>query len=162
MTTRLRPQPHRPEETTMDILHRVGITAARDAVFRALTTTEGLAAWWTEDTTGDATPGGVVQFRFGPPGGFDMKVLDAVPAERVLWEVIDGPEEWIGTQVRWDLRKAGDFTIVLFAHEGWREPAEFMHHCSTKWATFLMSLKSLLETGTGQPAPHDVQISDWH
>lgn len=26
----------------------------------------------------------------------------------------------------------------------------------------LMSLKALLETGTGAPAPHDVEISDWH
>ena len=34
-----------------------------------------------------------------------------------------------------------------------------MHHCSTKWATFLMSLKSLVETGTGAPSPHDVHIA---
>jgi hypothetical protein len=37
-----------------------------------------------------------------------------------------------------------------------------MHHCSTKWGSFLMSLKSLGETGKGAPAPRDVQISDWH
>ena len=49
-----------------------------------------------------------------------------------------------------------------FAHQGWREPVEFMHHCSTKWATFLMSLKALVETGVGAPAPHDVRISNWH
>jgi uncharacterized protein YndB with AHSA1/START domain len=41
-------------------------------------------------------------------------------------------------------------------------PAEFMHHCSTKWASFLLSLKSLVETGKGAPAPRDVPISDWH
>ena len=39
---------------------------------------------------------------------------------------------------------------------------EFMYHCSTKWATFLLSLKQLIETGTGAPDPDDVQISDWH
>jgi uncharacterized protein YndB with AHSA1/START domain len=150
----------------VDILHRVGITAPRDAVYRALTTPEGLAAWWTDDTSGDGTPGDVLEFRFDlgadEPGGFDMKVLEARPTERVLWEVINGPEEWIGTRISWDLRTEGDFTIVMFAHQGWQEPVEFMHHCSTKWATFLMSLKSLLETGTGAPAPHDVKISDWH
>jgi hypothetical protein len=37
-----------------------------------------------------------------------------------------------------------------------------MHHCSTKWGTFLMSLKRLLETGEGAPDPRDVHISDWH
>ena len=56
----------------------------------------------------------------------------------------------------------GEWTIVLFAHAGWREPVEFMNHCSTKWAIFLMSLKSLVETGTGTPHPHDVQLSNWH
>ena len=40
---------------------------------------------------------------------------------------------------------------MLFQHEGWREPVEFMHHCSTKWGTFLMSLKSLVETGRARP-----------
>ena len=146
----------------VDILHRVGIKASQDEVYRALTTPEALAGWWTNDTSGDGTSGGVLAFRFGPVGGFDMKVLEAEPAERVVWEVIDGPEEWIGTKISWDLRTEGDFTIIMFSHEGWREPVEFMHHCSTKWATFLMSLKSLLETGTGAPAPNDVQISDWH
>lgn len=146
----------------VDILHRVGAKASRDEVYRALTTPEGLAGWWTRETSGDGAPDGVLAFRFGELGGFDMKVLEAEEGERVLWEVIDGPEEWIGTQISWDLRTEGDFTVVMFAHKGWREPVEFMHHCSTKWATFLMSLKSLVETGTGAPAPDDVQISDWH
>jgi hypothetical protein len=39
---------------------------------------------------------------------------------------------------------------------------EFMLHCSTKWAVFLMSLKSLLETGTGAPDPRDVKIDNWN
>ena len=51
---------------------------------------------------------------------------------------------------------------TVFAHRGWKEPVEFMHHCSTKWGSFLMSLKSLIEAGEGRPAPRDVQISDWH
>jgi uncharacterized protein YndB with AHSA1/START domain len=146
----------------VDILHRVGITASRDAVFGALTNRDDLAAWWTNDTRGDGAPGGVLEFRFGDAGGFDMKVLEAQPADHVLWEVIDGPEEWIGTQIRWDLTTEDDLTIIMFAHEGWREPVPFMHHCSTKWATFLMSMKEFLETGTGAPAPEDVRISNWH
>lgn len=144
-----------------DILHRIGITVAPEDVYTALTTVDGLSRWWTEETDGDASLGGVVRFRF-VPGGFDMKVLETSPASRVLWEVVDGPEEWIGTQISFDLKREGEYTIVLFRHEGWREPVEFMSHCSTKWATFLMSLKRLLETGAGEPAPHDVQISNWH
>jgi len=28
-----------------------------------------------------------------------------------------------------------------------------------KWATFMLSLKNLLETGKGHPAPNDLQIN---
>ena len=149
----------------VDILHRVGITASQAAVYEALTTTEGLAGWWTRDVRGDGDAGGVLQFRFAgapEPGGFDMSVLEAKSAERILWEVVDGPEEWIGTQVSWDLTTEDGYTIIMFAHRGWHGPVDFMYHCSTKWATFLMSLKALLETGSGAPAPDDERISNWH
>jgi hypothetical protein len=70
--------------------------------------------------------------------------------------------EWLGTKIRLDLREQGDFTILLFRHEGWREPVEFMYHCSTKRAPFLMSLKELVEQGRGRHSPDDVRIGDWH
>ena len=148
----------------VDILHRVGATVSPDKVYAALTTIDGLAGWWTADTQGDTSVGGVIRFRFdGAPdlGGFDMLVLEAKPGERVLWEVVDGPSEWIGTQVGFELKEEDGFTIILFSHQGWKEPVEFMYHCSTKWATFLVSLKQFVETGAGEPAPGDLVISNW-
>jgi uncharacterized protein YndB with AHSA1/START domain len=146
----------------VNILHRIGVkSSSPDDVYAALTTLDGLSGWWARDTTGDTKVDGVIAFRFGP-GGFDMKVVELVPSKHVLWEVIDGPAEWIGTHVSWEIRRSGDFTIVLFEHRDWAEPVEFMYHCSTKWATFLLSLKQLLETGQGAPDPIDVKISDWH
>jgi uncharacterized protein YndB with AHSA1/START domain len=145
-----------------DIRHRIGVeSSSPQRVYDALTTLDGLSGWWAEKTTGDTDPGGVIEFRFGP-GGIDMKVVELDPGRLVRWEVVGGPEEWIGTEVRFDIRQDGDWTIVLFRHEGWREPVEFMSHCSTKWATYLVSLKQLLETGTGAPDPRDLLISDWH
>lgn len=144
-----------------DIRHRVGIRSSLDQVYRALTTREGLAGWWTNDTRGETTVGGVLEFRFGA-GGFDLKVLELDPGRRVVWEVVDGPAEWLGTTVRWELRQEGDFAIVLLTHQDWKEPVEFMHHCGTKWGVFLLSLKSLVETGTGAPDPHDVKIDNWN
>ena|SRR5689334_333666 len=145
----------------VDILHRVGAVASVDDVYKTLSTVDGLAAWWTEDTTGDTAVGGVLKFRF-PEGGFDMLVLESEPGKVVRWEVVGGPEEWIGTTVRFDLHQEDEFAIIMFAHEGWREQVPFMAHCSTKWATFLMSLKQLVETGAGDPAPNDVRVSNWH
>jgi uncharacterized protein YndB with AHSA1/START domain len=145
----------------VDILHRVGIkTPSPEKVYEALTTIDGLAGWWTDDTKGSTKDGGVIEFRF-PPGGFDMKVTEQVPDKRVSWTVVDGPEEWVGTTVDWDLRQEGDMTILLFKHQGWAEPVEFMHHCSTKWATYLVSLKQLVETGVGAPSPRDLRIAEF-
>ena len=93
-----------------DILHRVGIKSSPDATYEALATREGLAGWWANDTQGESKVGGVLRFRFGA-GGFDIKVLELQPAKRVLWQVVDGPEEWIGTKVSWDLRQEGDYTV---------------------------------------------------
>ncbi len=145
----------------VDILHRIGIKSSPDNVYRALTTIESLSGWWTDDTQGDGKIGGVIRFRFGA-GGFDLAVLELDPAGRVLWEVVAGPEEWIGTRINWELRREDDYVIVLFKHAGWREPVEFMHHCSTKSAVFLLSLKPLLETGKGAPNPRDVKNDNWN
>jgi uncharacterized protein YndB with AHSA1/START domain len=142
-----------------DILHRVGVKSSAKATYAALSTKEGLASWWTAGTEGDFNVGGVIRFRFGDRGGFDMKVLELEPGKRVLWQVVSGPQEWLDTKVSFDLQPKDDVTMVLFKHQGWKEPVEFMHHCSTKWALFLMSMKSLVEVGKGAPYPHDVNIS---
>ncbi|HWO12173.1 MAG TPA: SRPBCC domain-containing protein, partial [Polyangiaceae bacterium] len=85
--------------------------------------------------------------------------LETEPARRVRWQVNEGPAEWMGTQIGFELRPANGVTHVLFEHQGWPGASEFMHHCSTKWALFLMSLKSRVETGKGAPYPDDVHIS---
>ncbi len=145
-----------------DILHRVGAEGSSPAeAYAALTTIDGLSGWWARNTTGSPTQDGTIAFRF-VPGGIDMKVVELVPNQRVRWEVVGGPEEWIGTNVSFDLSQSEDFTIVMFKHTGWEETSEFMHHCSTKWGTFMISLKQLLETGAGLPDPIDVWIGDWH
>ncbi len=147
----------------VDILHKVGIkSSGKNEVYNAIATPAGLAAWWTDEVKGDGEAGGALHFQFGERGFFDMKVLEADPGKRVLWQVTDGPQEWIGTKIIWDLRQGDGHTVVLFKHEGWREPVEFMHHCSTKWAVFLLSLKALLETGKGSPYPDDVKVDEWN
>jgi uncharacterized protein YndB with AHSA1/START domain len=145
----------------VDILHRVGIKASQEDVYAAVATRDGLAGWWASNTQGDDKVGGVLQFRFDA-GGFDLEVLELDSAKHVLWQVVEGPQEWVGTTIDWELKPDGDYTVVLFRHLGWKEPVEFMHHCSTKWAVFLLSLKSLVETGRGAPDPHDVKIDNWN
>jgi hypothetical protein len=90
--------------------------------------------------------------------GFELVKL--APDEEVVWRFSSGPQEWLGTEVTFNLSRHGDKTIVMFGHHHWPEAKEFMAHCSMKWATFLLSLKALLETGEGRPAPNDVKIDE--
>ena len=136
-----------------DILHRVGIDAKPERVFAALTTIEGVRGWWQSKATGNASVGGLINFGF-----CDMQVLTAEPDTLVSWRCTRGPPEWLGTDVSFRLEWKEGQTFVLFKHAGWKEPVEFMHHCSTKWATFLFSLRDFVERGKGTPEPHDVKI----
>ena len=136
-----------------DILHRVGIAAEPMRVFEALTTVEGIRNWWSNDTHGDAAEGGAFQFR--------SNRLDVVHADPslVTWRYSGPAKDWECTEITFQLGWREGQTIVLFKQVGWREPVEFMHHCSTKWATFLLSLKDYVEHGEGRPEPRDTKIA---
>jgi uncharacterized protein YndB with AHSA1/START domain len=157
----------------VDIIHRIGIKASPADVYAALSTVDGVAGWWTRATTGDSSVGGVVTVRFhgrgadghGPlteKGSMDLEVAGLDPGREVRWRVAAGPEEWIGTDVTFTLSPGDGQTLVLFSHRRWREATEFTAHCSMKWATFLLSLRALVETGHGRPSPDDVKIDNWN
>jgi len=151
----------------LDILHKIAIkSSSPDKLYQAVATREGVAAWWTEDTKGESKVGGTLKFSFTRDGEvigvMEMKVLELRPAERVSWQVVAGPADWIGTRISFELKQEGDYSILLFKHQGWQEASESMHHCSTKWGVFMLSLKSLLETGKGLPSPHDTKIDNWN
>jgi uncharacterized protein YndB with AHSA1/START domain len=143
-----------------DIRHRVGIAVPRDRVYKEVTTTEGLAEFWAQKVEGDPAVGGKLSIFFGAPSPAAlMEVAELSPDERVQWRCVGGPPEWVGTTVTFDLKDGEGETVLLFTHAGWRDPVEFMHHCSTKWATFLIGLRSGLEGGDFTAAPNDTKIS---
>jgi len=152
----------------VDIIHRIGIKAPASEVYAALSTVEGVAGWWTRETTGQARVGGVMTVRFLDQGSavekgrmeFELVALD--PGKEVRWCCKAGPEEWIGTDVTFSLSHEGGYTVLLFGHRNWREAVEFTAHCSMKWATFLLSLRELVETGRGRPSPDDLKIDNWN
>ena len=157
----------------VDIIHRIGIKASPAEVYAAVSTVDGVAGWWTRETTGESRVGGVITVRFldrGPDrrgpvtekGRMDLEVVGLDPGKEVRWRVKAGPKEWIGTDVTFSLAQAGGQTVLVFGHRNWREAVEFTAHCSMKWATFLLSLKELMETGSGRPSPDDLKIDNWN
>ncbi|MEH6652229.1 MAG: SRPBCC domain-containing protein [Motiliproteus sp.] len=143
-----------------DINHQVGIEASPEKIYELLTTNSGLSQWWTNDVSGAGDVGSVIEFRFNG-GGPDFTVTQLVPNKVVGWKHTGAmPEAWMGTEILFQLRQESDQTFVRFTHANWKEPTDFMAHCSTKWAVFLLSLKDALETGKGKPFPDDIQIDN--
>ena len=141
-----------------EIRHRVGIRGSAADIYELLTTDGGLSKWWTSDTSGAGQPGSIIRFRFGG-GGPDFIVMELIPERLVRWQHTgEMPGDWKGTEVSFELREDDKQTIVEFSHYNWSSSDAFLAHCSTKWGVFMMSLKSCIETGKGQPWPDDVHI----
>jgi uncharacterized protein YndB with AHSA1/START domain len=150
-----------------DIVHRIGIRAPLSQVHAAVSSAEGIAGWWTRETTETSKGGGSMDVRFRSPAGVEIgrmafDVTRVHSGEEVRWRFTAGPDEWVGTEVTFQLARDGDLTLLVFGHRNWREQVEFMAHCSMKWAVFLLSLRQLVEAGTGQPSPDDQKIDNWN
>ena len=150
----------------IDIIHRIGIRAPVADVYQAIASIDGVAGWWTRETTGEAKVGGTIHVCFRDhgvvKGEMDLEVVELRPGEEVRWRVTAGPPEWIGTDVTFSLSQRDEFTVLLFGHRNWHEAVEFTAHCSMKWATFLLSLRELVENGEGSPSPDDLKIDNWN
>lgn len=147
-----------------DIIHRIGIKAPAAKVYDAVATAQGVAGWWTRDTTGRGKRMNVRFLRKDGTeiGAMDLELSKLKPNREVEWRFTAGPEEWLPTTATFELEQDGDTTVVNFGHRNWEEPVEFMAHCSMKWAVFLLSLRQYVETGTGRPSPEDTKIDNWN
>jgi uncharacterized protein YndB with AHSA1/START domain len=92
----------------MRILHfRVRLPASMETVWPALTTTEGLGAWWTGVDVLEPRLGGTVALR-----GVGAGQVTAWDVERVAEYTLD-----TGTRFRFHLERDGDDAAVLrFTH----------------------------------------------
>jgi hypothetical protein len=131
-----------------DILHSLHMHATPADVWSALTQRGGPGSSWMRNGKVDS-----LEFRLGALVA-KMKLAELEVGARVAWKCVDGPPDWIGTDISFDLLPNGDETVVRFRHRNWKETTDFMGHCSTQWACILFTLKSALET----PEPDDLDI----
>lgn len=140
-----------------DILHKITINAPKATVYRALATVDGLAGWWTSTTGGSSAVGDTIVFRFNKHE-VTMQVEALEPGDHVAWRCTVPNDEWTDTAVTYDLTEDAGRTTLVFGHRAWKQTSPLFAHCSMKWATFLLSLRDYVETGTGRPFPRDLPI----
>ncbi len=142
-----------------DILHRFTIDAPRDRVHELIAGADGVERWWTGHPNEGNGTRLAVYFGDGDPAAV-FEVVEDTPA-RIVWHVVDGPDDWVGTRVTFALAHRPDGgTTLLFTHGDWREGNEFMAGCSTNWGAYLASLKGGAETGEFAAYPAG-EMSRW-
>jgi uncharacterized protein YndB with AHSA1/START domain len=142
-----------------DILHRFTIDAPRERVHELIATADGTERWWTAHPNVREGSRLQVFIREGSPiAVFD--VIEEAPG-RVVWNVAEGPGDWIGTTITFALTEREDGgTTLLFTHADWPQGNEFMAGCATNWGAYLASLKVGAERGDFAPYPAG-ELSRW-
>jgi uncharacterized protein YndB with AHSA1/START domain len=159
-----------------NIRHEVLIGAPVEKIYSAITSQEGLSAWWTPETKAKSERNSVARFAFGPEYFKEMKIAELKPFAQVKWICTTGADEWIGTTISFELqpgdketllnshpeakdqiqqqRKDNKGTLLIFHHDDWKEYTPMFAECNYTWGQFLRSLKLLCETGKGRPWPN--------
>jgi uncharacterized protein YndB with AHSA1/START domain len=139
----------------------LSVEAAPDEAFAAINDVRG---WWSRDVDGSTdTVGTTFAFRGNQDGRnvhrARIEVTELVPAERVVWHVVDNwmsfirdQSEWKDTRIVFELSPRGDGTQIHFSHLGLVPTYECYDACFNAWTFFLQnSLHGLIATGRGAP-----------
>ena len=140
------------------LCHQVGIAGDTGKVYDALHLPSGLIGWWA--TTADGTPavGNSLNLHFADLATLSFRIEDLAQNERVQLQCVAGPGTWLDSTLTFSLNSADDQVWVHLDHENkTARDADFLYF-STKWPCYLLSLKALIETGTGRPYPNDIKI----
>ena len=133
------------------IKHLLVIQCSPEIIYSAITTTDGIANWWTVQTHVGTKVGDINIFDFGDRYHNEMKIFDLLPDKRIVWECVVGDKEWIGTKLIFEIEKKDNSSILRFTHSEWKEETDFFASCNFQWGYYMNSLKQYCETGNGVP-----------
>lgn len=151
------------------------IGAPAEQVYGAISSQEGLSAWWTPGSTARPEVHSRARFPFGPAYFKEMKIEELRPSEYIRWTCLKGADEWVGTTITFKLEAGdkrtllqshpetadqiqqqngdGNVTLLILQHDDWKGYTPMFAECTYTWGQFLRSLKLLCETGGGIPWP---------
>lgn len=126
-------------------------------------------AWWSEEITGETgTLGKTFFYHYKEVHLCKIKLIEEVQNKKLVYLVTDNEfnfvedkTEWINTKLIFELVEEGDYTKVIFTHEGLTPAYECYKVCNDAWSGYIQgSLKSLIETGTGKPNGKEGSFND--
>ena len=133
---------------------RFEAAGAPEEVRRWLTSTEGIAGWWSDSVSGSASAvGDTFHVRFPTTDVvFDLEVT-GVSDREVSWHVPESPPWWKGTTISFELGETEDGgTSLRFTHGGFDGDDPIIAVITPAWVGFLNNLVEVAQSGTPNPA----------
>jgi uncharacterized protein YndB with AHSA1/START domain len=139
-----------------DILHDFPIQASAQEVFQAVSTPEGLDAWWTLRSSGEPVLSADYSLYFGPEYDWQAVVTRCTSDVEFELQLTQSMPDWQGTRVGFLLQEEGGITQVRFHHLGWPAASDHFRTSSFCWAMYLRLLKRYVECG--EIVPYDRRL----
>ena len=134
-----------------DIFHDFPVRGPSKAVFRAVSTPEGLNAWWTLTCAGRPASGSEFELGFGPQYQWRAVVTRCIPESEFELQITSADQDWTGSRVSFVLTDKGAATQVRFRHTGWPLENEHYRISNYCWAMYLRLMKRYVESGDVVP-----------
>ena len=129
-----------------DIIHILQIKASPEGVFKILSTPEGLNRWWTKNCQGRPELGSIYQLDFGSVV-WQCQVTDLLVNQELEFTMSQSDEDWLDTQIRFELEQTTKGTRLKFMHLGWAIANDHFHASNHCWGLYLRILRRFLEFG---------------
>lgn len=137
----------------------ISVEQTPEEVFAAINNPRG---WWSEEIEGSTDkPGAIFHHHHQDIHRCKMKITEFVPGKKVVWRVMENyfnfikdQQEWVGTDIVFEITKKNGKTLVQFTHVGLVPAYECYELCSNAWGSFINgSLRDLITKGKGHPTP---------
>lgn len=139
-----------------DIVSDLPIRASEDRVFSAVSTPQGLDAWWTKRCAGKPAPGAEFELGFGPGYDWRATVTKCTPNAEFELLIVAADPDWVGTRVRFELERRPGLTQAHFCHVGWPTANEHWRVSCYCWPIYLRLLRRYLEHG--EIVPYEARL----
>jgi uncharacterized protein YndB with AHSA1/START domain len=136
------------------LIHCIGIAAPAETIYEAITTEDGIRAWWTTDVKLGTRVGDAAVFGFfNHSTVFEMRIEALTPLALVRWRCTGGTSpDWVGTTQEFVLTPQPDGEVLLkFTHGGWERGGDHCYFCNTTWGHLFVCLKDYCEHGVKNP-----------
>ncbi|HMG14430.1 MAG TPA: hypothetical protein VK590_03215 [Saprospiraceae bacterium] len=111
---------------------------------QAFNAINNVKTWWSSNFEGHSEKlNDVYTVHFGKTN-ITIQIIESIPFEKILWEVIDchkdwlkNKKEWKGTKMLWEISTVMEGTKITFTHIGLVPGLECYKGCENAWREYI-------------------------